>query len=743
MKLQTRLFKLVLAAVLPLVVLAIVAGVFLVRNERESIERYAIGITRAAMSAVDAQLRGSISTIEALAASQALARGDIREFHKEAQRVLATQPGWLNIGLATRDKIQLFDAIRPFGEHVPFGGDGEIFETVVRTGKPVIGDVRLGAAVPTPSVRIRYPIIQNGEVRYVLSVPHSPSLFDAILRAQELPEGWVIVIADRNKRFIARLPAQPVGASVSEDFRKAIDSAPNGFLRGRTVEGFETYTPYLTSSLSGWVLGVAIPAHVVEAGMWRAIWTLATGVGVALILGFGLAWSIARTITRPVGALAAATEAVARGETVMADPPAPIDEVVILHRSLRDASVAVRQREESAKREREALAREKEALSKADRAKDEFLAMLSHELRNPLAALTAAAHLLKVSKDEASTEAARAAIERQTRQMSRLVGDLLDLSSITMGKVVLEREDLNLADVVNRSIEPWRTSGRLENRRLMVQADPVWVNADRARVEQIVTNFMDNAVKFTPAGGRIDLHVGEENGMALLAVRDDGRGFMPEIAEQLFEMFFQFEPGVARTKSGMGIGLALVRRLVELHGGSVSATSAGPDRGAQFTVRLPSVSAPSMVLRKGVPAAKSKLTMLVVDDNSDAREMLATLLTLMGHSVTQAGDGLATLEAAAQGGGPDVAFIDIGLPDMDGYEVARRLRLTEHGRQIILIALTGYGQFQDRQRAEEAGFDLHLTKPVDADVLESVLNQVSAHVIASDDTPKKLRAGRT
>ncbi|MGQ0526209.1 MAG: ATP-binding protein [Betaproteobacteria bacterium] len=690
---------------------------------------------------MDAQLRGSISTIEALATSQALARGDIREFHKEAQRVLATQPGWLNIGLATPDKIQLFDAIRPLGEHAPFQGAGESFETVVRTGKPAIGNVHTGTAAVTPAVRIRYPIIQKGEVRYVLSVPHSTSLFDAILRAQELPEGWVIVIADRNKRFVARLPAQPIGASVSDDFRKAIESAPNGFLRGRTVEGFETYTPYLTSSLSGWVLGVAIPVHVVEAGMWRAIGTLAAGVAVALILGFGLAWSIARTITRPVGALAAATEAVARGETVMADPPAPIDEVIILHRSLRDASAAVRQREESAKREREALAREKETLSRADRAKDEFLAMLSHELRNPLAALTAAAHLLKVSRDDVSTELARAAVERQTKQMSRLVGDLLDLSSITMGKVVLEREDVNLAELVNRSIEPWRTSGRLENRRLTVQADPVWVNADRARMEQIVTNFVDNAVKFTPAGGRIDIHVSEENGMALLTVGDDGRGFVPEIAEQLFEMFFQFEPGVARTKSGMGIGLALVRRLVELHGGSVSAASPGPDCGAQFTVRLPTVSAPSMVSQKSAAAAKSRLNMLVVDDNSDAREMLATLLTLMGHSVTQAGDGLATLEAVAQSG-PDVAFVDIGLPDIDGYEVARRLRLTERGGQLILIALTGYGQFQDRQRAKEAGFDLHLTKPVDADVLESVLNQVSARVIASDDKPQKLRVGR-
>lgn len=417
MKLQSRLFKLVVVAVLPLVALAIVAGVFLVRVERASTERYGVGIVRAALSAVDAQLRGSISTIEALAASQALARGDIRAFHQEAQRVLATQPRWLNIGLATPDRVPLFDAIRPFGGHAPIGEDDRTFDTAVRTGKPVIGNVHSGTAVLAPAVRVRYPIVQNGEVRYVLSVPHSPAMFDAILRAQELPEGWVIVIADRNKRFVARLPPQPAGVPVSEDFRTAMERSPQGILRGRTVEGLDTYTPYLTSGMSGWVLGVAIPVQVVEAGMWRAIGTLAAGVVLALILGFGLAWLIARTITHPVGALVAATKAVARGETVMAEPPAPIDEVVILHRSLRDASAAVRQREELASREREALAREKDALSKADWAKDEFLAMLSHELRNPLAALMAAAHLLRVSKDNVATEQARAAVERQTRQM--------------------------------------------------------------------------------------------------------------------------------------------------------------------------------------------------------------------------------------------------------------------------------------------------------------------------------------
>jgi signal transduction histidine kinase/ActR/RegA family two-component response regulator len=724
LKLQAHLFRLVIAVVIPLVVLAILAGAYAVRNERESAEQSAGRIARAAMSAVDAEIRGSMSTIEALSSSEALVRGDIRAFHAEAQRVLSTQPIWFNIGLASPNKVQLFDARLPYGEHRPFGVDQPSFDRAVSTGKPVVGDMAIDRIAEKPIARIRYPIVQGGEVRYVLSVSLSTTVFDRILREQSLPDGWVIVIADRNRRFVARLPYQPAGAPVSPDFRRALDQAPEGFIRGRTVEGFETYTPYLTSAYSGWTLGVAIPRNVIDAGMWRIIWSLTAGITIALLLAFLLAWFMARTVTRSVSVLAGSTDAVGRGETLPAEPPARIDEIAVLHRSLREASIAVRQRDEASQRERQALEREKDALSRVDRAKDEFLAMLSHELRNPLAGLTAAAHILQLSRDHSNVDIASKAIGRQTKQMSRLVEELLDMSSVAMGKTVLHKEVVDLAKLVNHCVENWRTSGQLNKHRLNVDSQSVCINADRARMEQIVSNLLDNAVKFTPAGGTISVEVKQHEGLALLAVQDTGRGFSPEVADELFQMFYQVDAGGARTDGGMGIGLALVKRLVEMHGGSVTATSPGPNAGARFTVTIPAVQAmPAAENNRAMNGSKARI--LIVDDNTDARETLATLLSVMGYNVMQAPSGAQALHTVEMTP-PDVVLLDIGMPEMDGYEVARRLRRTPDGQRLVLIAVSGYGQIADKDAAKQAGFDMHLTKPVDGEALEQTLSSISS-----------------
>jgi signal transduction histidine kinase/ActR/RegA family two-component response regulator len=724
LKLQAHLFRLVIAVVIPLVVLAILAGAYAVRNERESAEQSAGRIARAAMSAVDAEIRGSMSTIEALSSSEALVRGDIRAFHAEAQRVLSTQPIWFNIGLASPNKVQLFDARLPYGEHRPFGVDQPSFDRAVSTGKPVVGDMAIDRIAEKPIARIRYPIVQGGEVRYVLSVSLSTTVFDRILREQSLPDGWVIVIADRNRRFVARLPYQPAGAPVSPDFRRALDQAPEGFIRGRTVEGFETYTPYLTSAYSGWTLGVAIPRNVIDAGMWRIIWSLTAGITIALLLAFLLAWFMARTVTRSVSVLAGSTDAVGRGETLPAEPPARIDEIAVLHRSLREASIAVRQRDEASQRERQALEREKDALSRVDRAKDEFLAMLSHELRNPLAGLTAAAHILQLSRDHSNVDIASKAIGRQTKQMSRLVEELLDMSSVAMGKTVLHKEVVDLAKLVNHCVENWRTSGQLNKHRLNVDSQSVCINADRARMEQIVSNLLDNAVKFTPAGGTISVEVKQHEGLALLAVQDTGRGFSPEVADELFQMFYQVDAGGARTDGGMGIGLALVKRLVEMHGGSVTATSPGPNAGARFTVTIPAVQAmPAAENNRAMNGSKARI--LIVDDNTDARETLATLLSVMGYNVMQAPSGAQALQTVEMTP-PDVVLLDIRMPEMDGYEVARRLRRTPDGQRLVLIAVSGYGQIADKDAAKQAGFDMHLTKPVDGEALEQTLSSISS-----------------
>jgi CheY-like chemotaxis protein len=353
--------------------------------------------------------------------------------------------------------------------------------------------------------------------------------------------------------------------------------------------------------------------------------------------------------------------------------------------------------------------------------KNEFLAMLSHELRNPLAAMSSAANLLTVTDPQgAQAGRARDVIERQTKHMRRLIEDLLDVSRITMGKASLTRIPLDLAETVRRVVESWRTGGRLGTRRLDLSASPVWVDGDAERLEQIVSNLLDNAIKFSPPGAKVTVTVKQEGDAAVLVVSDDGEGIAPDLIGRVFDLFVQGERGIDRGKGGMGIGLALVKMLAGMHGGTAAAASAGPGQGATFTVRLPAVEA----VRTRTPAEISRppprlRRILIIEDNDDAREMLREWLVMNGHDVQDARDGASGL-ALAERLSPEVALIDIGLPDMDGYEVARRLRSARDGT-ISLIALTGYGQPDDRRRALEAGFDVHLTKPVETERLEEII----------------------
>jgi CheY-like chemotaxis protein len=304
--------------------------------------------------------------------------------------------------------------------------------------------------------------------------------------------------------------------------------------------------------------------------------------------------------------------------------------------------------------------------------------------------------------------------------MARLVGDLLDISRVAMGKVALERERFNLAEAAGNVLNTWRASGRVERHRLLQDLKPAWIDADRARIEQILSNLLDNAVKFTPAGKRIAVHTAQEGENAVLRVSDEGAGLAPGSAQRMFDLFVQGERGLDRAAGGLGVGLALVKRLTELHGGSVAAESAGPGRGATFSVRLPAVLPPAQRQAAVSPLVLAPRKVLIVEDNDDARHMLHEALAFSGHDVREARDGASGLALAAEAH-PDIALIDIGLPDLDGYEVARRLRAAPGGRRMGLIAITGYGQAEDQRRAYEAGFDAHLTKPVAPERLKQVM----------------------
>jgi PAS domain S-box-containing protein len=384
------------------------------------------------------------------------------------------------------------------------------------------------------------------------------------------------------------------------------------------------------------------------------------------------------------------------------------------------------------KRAEEEVRRLNEALLEADRRKDEFLATLAHELRNPLAPLRNAVELLRRAEGRTDLhEQARGMMERQLGLMVRLIDDLLDVSRITRGKLQLRKERVELAAVIRSAVEAARPAIEAQAHELTVTLpdEPLRLDADPVRLAQVVLNLLTNAAKYTEKGGRIGLSAERRDSEVVVSVRDTGIGISAEHLPQLFEMFAQVASALERSQGGLGIGLALVRGLVELHGGSVEARSGGPGTGSEFLVRLPVAEAlaeaPPEPGGESEPARSGRpCRILVVDDIRDTADSLATLLGLMGHDVRTAHDGPEAIQAAATFH-PNVVLLDIGLPTMNGYDAARRIRAQASGRTLVLIALTGWGQAEDKRRAQEAGFDHHLTKPVDPAALEKLLALVA------------------
>jgi PAS domain S-box-containing protein len=363
-----------------------------------------------------------------------------------------------------------------------------------------------------------------------------------------------------------------------------------------------------------------------------------------------------------------------------------------------------------------------EALRIADRQKDEFLAMLAHELRNPLAPIRNASEVLAL-RYAGDTQAAVpiAMLRRQADHLARLLDDLLDVTRIAQGRIALKTQPLEIGVVVAQAVETVGPLAQAKSLLLRLERDetPLFVSGDRARLVQSLTNVLHNAVKFTPPGGEIVLSVRDAGPDLELTVRDNGAGLAPELLTRVFDLFVQSERTPDRSQGGLGIGLSVVKRLVEMHGGAVTLASEGEGCGTTVTIRLPRIEPPGTVATPAAAAGGAR-RVLVVDDSTDAADSLAMLLELEGHEVSTAYTAAAALEKAERLQ-PEIAFIDIGLPQMDGYEVARRLRANERCRAIRLVALTGYGQPDDRDQARRAGFDHHLVKPADLQSVDAIL----------------------
>lgn len=391
----------------------------------------------------------------------------------------------------------------------------------------------------------------------------------------------------------------------------------------------------------------------------------------------------------------------------------------------------------------EARDRAEAQLHERDQRKDEFLATLAHELRNPLAPIRHAVKILATDSATAEQQRwGRDVIDRQAHRMALLLDDLLEVSRITRGQLILKKERVNISALINAAVETVRPL--IESKDLLLTVsqpeERIELEADPLRLSQALSNLLTNAAKFTPRGGRIDLAVTETPSGLDIAVRDTGVGFEPAAAPLLFEMFSQAHAGTEAADGGLGIGLSLVRELIQLHGGGVSANSGGKGLGAEFKITLPStmiLADPSPAIENrdepGGPSAKRRARILIADDNRDAADSLGMLLDLAGHEVKVAHSGKQAL-ALGQQYRPDVIILDIGMPEMDGYEVARSARRDSWGRTALLVALTGWGQAADKEKASAAGFDHHITKPVDADQLIELLDS-TLRVKRGDSVP--------
>ena len=367
------------------------------------------------------------------------------------------------------------------------------------------------------------------------------------------------------------------------------------------------------------------------------------------------------------------------------------------------------------------------ALREADRRKDEFLAILAHELRNPLAPLRNGLEALRLKPhDPEATAWARALMERQVTQMVRLIDDLLDLSRVSRGRIELKHERSDVASLIHGALEVCGAAVAASRHKLTLDLpkESLPLTCDPTRLVQVICNLISNAAKYTPPGGQIDVSARRRDGSYEISVRDTGIGIPPDMLQKVFDMFTQVAQSVERSQGGLGIGLTLVKRLVEMHGGTVEARSAGPGQGSEFVVRLPAqpgvdVAARVVALPETRPPAGSR-RILVADDNRDAADSLAFMLRVVGHEVRIAYDGQQALDLA-ETFRPSLALLDIGMPRVNGYETARRLREKPWGREMVLIALTGWGQADDRNRSLAAGFDQHVVKPVDPSMLERLL----------------------
>jgi signal transduction histidine kinase/CheY-like chemotaxis protein len=731
------------ATVLVPVVLLFAAGLaILLRAERDATYAAAREASAAIALAVDRELASAEAALKGLATSNYLVQGDLDAFREQARQARTSEFAW--IVLFDRDATQLINTRAPPGTSAR-RANPEVVTQVIETQKPTVSGLYTGTLARREIIAVDVPVPFEGGRRYVLSHQFYPEYFNRVFAERALPPSWSAAIYDGTGKTIAEStrPAGAVGRPAPKPVSDAMAPRREGHVGATTEDGTKVIASFTPSRRAGWSATVMVPVETLEATARRAV----TVAGLGLIAALGIAvlgaFALGRRLESAIAETASSATTLAKGGTPEFAPTG-IVEIDGLRGALTRAGEVLsgeRAAREQAEAERHQLLASEQAARRLaetqNEAKDQFLAMLGHELRNPLSAISGAVAVMQSgAAAPAAEKRAREVIVRQSGHLARIVDDLLDMSRVMTGKVRLDMQRLDLGEGTQRCVATLAAAGRTARHEINLRTVSAWVDADATRLDQVICNILINAIKYTPDGGRVDVETRVEGDKAVLSVRDTGMGIAPELLPRIFEVFIQGPASLDRSQGGLGLGLALVQRLAQMHGGSVEARSEGEGRGAEFTLRLPRMPAPAprRIEAKAQPAPV-RARVLLVDDHDDARGMLRVMLELLGYHVIEAGDGLKGVEAAAAQR-PDIAVVDIGLPGIDGYEVARRLRADESTRGMGLIALTGYGQDDDRRRALAAGFDEHLVKPVEPEALGAAIASALSDQPASAEKPR-------
>ncbi len=593
---RAYLLWLVLACLLPGVLGASMLLIHQYRQTRSQLEGATALTARAMTQVVDNYLLRVQAVAQGLASSTSLQRGDLGRFHAEASEALSRLGMGANIVLRDAQGRQLLNTAVPWGQPLgPPAAPGQVQE-VFATGMPTISDLFIGPVMQKRLVAVNVPVMRNGEVRYALGVGVLASQLSELLQQQNLPAGWTALIVDRRDMVLARsrLSERFVGQRATSGFQQQTRGRTESIGESVNAEGTPVFLIHNTSSLTKWRTGIGIPRDAVDQAFRLTAAQIAASIAVLFGLGTLLAWRLGGRISSAFDSLDRAAQDLGAGRPVQASRQ-QVQEAQTVLDAMGDAAHQLEQR--SAR------------LRNVDRRKDEFIALMAHELRNPLAPVRTAVEILRRAKPgDANDQRARQVIERQVAHMSKMIEDLLDVARIARGTLSLAREHCDLGQIAQQVAHDWQGLVEAAGLTLRTQwpAAPVWIDADPVRVAQMLANLLTNAVRFTPKGGSLELAVGQEWGstMAWMRVKDTGVGIDPAMLERLFDPFSQADQDLARTKGGLGLGLALTRSLAQLHGGRATAHSEGLGQGATFTVWLPRASSPSSPATAPVTATR-------------------------------------------------------------------------------------------------------------------------------------------